>query len=269
METVRIGSSNVSRFIIGGNPFSGFSHQGGEMDAEMLRYYTPERIKATLQEAESLGINTAILRADDHIRQLLTEYWDEGGGIQWFGQTASELGAPEVSLARVAEAGGLGCHIHGGVADNLLANGRISELIPAVDHARQLGLTIGLAGHNPDTIRWAEQNLDVDYYMCCYYNPIARDKVAAHRAGTDERYREEDRRAMTELIQGLSRPVIHYKILAAGRNDPAEAFEYAARSMRPGDAVCVGVYTKANPDMLKEDVALLEGGLAATATGPA
>jgi hypothetical protein len=62
---------------------------------------------------------------------------------------------------------------------------------------------------------------------------------------------------MTELIQGLSRPVIHYKVLAAGRNHPEEAFAYTARSMRDTDAVCVGIYTKENPHMLEKDVELL------------
>jgi hypothetical protein len=269
METVRIGDHDVSRLIIGGNPFSGFSHQGRDRDREMLDYYTDERIKATLRQAESLGINSAILRADDHIRTIVTEYWSEGGTIQWFGQTAGELGPPEVSLQRMVEVGAAGCHIHGGVADNLLLNGKIEELIPAVQYARDNGLTIGLAGHNPDTIRWGEENLDLDYYMCCYYNPISRREVAVHRSGTEELYREEDRQAMIEVIRTLSRPVIHYKILAAGRNDPAEAFAFAARQMRPGDAVCVGIHTGDNPNMLKEDVDLLEESLEAAAAAPA
>ena len=45
--------------------------------------------------------------------------------------------------------------------------------------------------------------------------------------------------------------------LAAGRTPPVEAFAYAARHMRPSDAVCVGIYTKDNPDMLAESVRLL------------
>ena len=67
---------------------------------------------------------------------------------------------------------------------------------------------------------------------------------------------------MTTLIPKLSKPVIHYKIMAAGRNDPDEAFEYAAKRMRDCDAACVGVYTKDNPNMLEEDVKLLEKNLA-------
>ena len=62
--------------------------------------------------------------------------------------------------------------------------------------------------------------------------------------------------------------MIHYKILAAGRNEPEEAFAYAARSMRDTDAVCVGVYTQENPRMLEQDVELLARSMAVAAEAP-
>lgn len=263
MDTVKIGDVEVARFILGSNPFSGFSHQGRERDQEMIHHYTSSRIKEVLREAESLGINTLMARGDHHMQRLLLEYWDEGGTLQWFGQTCPEVGPPEKTLELVSRAGALACHIHGGYADHLLAAGELDKLRPTVEHARKLGLAIGCAGHITDTIRWVEENLDVDYYMCSYYNPIPRKVSAEHQSGTQEAYLDEDRQAMTELIQTLSKPVIHYKVMAAGRNDPAEAFEHVVRSMRPGDAVCVGVYPKDKPDMLKEDVELLERSLAA------
>lgn len=264
METVKIGNIDVSRLILGSNPFSGFSHQGREMDLEMMHYWTYARIKNGMRRAESLGINTIIAIPDRHMWRLMMEYRDEGGKIQWIGQTDPGLGTPEISLNRVAEIGAPACHIHGGYADGLMADGRPEDLIANVEYGRRLGLTMGLAGHNPDTFRWAEGNLDVDYYMCSYYNPGAHRVEGGRALSPDERYAwPEDRRAMTELIQEVSRPVIHYKVMAAGRNDPAEAFGYVARSMRPGDAVCVGIYTRDKPDMLKEDAELLEQALAA------
>jgi len=107
----------------------------------------------------------------------------------------------------------------------------------------------------------------VDYFLCCYYNPSHRDEWAEHVPGVSEYYREEDRRAMTELIQGLSRPVVHYKIMAVGRNNPSAAFAYAASQMRLNDAVCVGIYQKDRPGILRQDVRLLEESLVAFASG--
>lgn len=38
LSRVRIGDLEVSRLILGGNPFSGFSHQSPEMDQEMMHW---------------------------------------------------------------------------------------------------------------------------------------------------------------------------------------------------------------------------------------
>ena len=46
-QTVQLGGLTASRFILGSNPFSGFSHQGPARDAEMMHYYTLDRLKAS------------------------------------------------------------------------------------------------------------------------------------------------------------------------------------------------------------------------------
>jgi hypothetical protein len=256
LRQVRIGSLSVSRLIIGGNPFSGNSHRGAQTDREMRHYYTGDRIKATLREAESLGINTLVARADAHICRVLLEYWDEGGTIQWIAQTCPELQSSVLSAVSAIANGAKACYIHGGVMDNLVGRGQVDEALGAIDIIKRAGLPAGVAGHDPAVHKWAEANVDVDFYMCSYYKSFYRDHDAAYSAHADERFRHEDRRTMVETIQTLSRPAIHYKIMAAGRNDPREAFSYAAQVLRPGDAVCVGVYTRERPDMLMENVRL-------------
>jgi len=265
MKTVSFNDLSVSRLIIGGNPFSGISHQTPEMDLEMRRYYTVDRIKRTLREAEDLGVNTLIARADHHIIRLLHEYRDEGGRIQWFAQTCPEYGEHRASVDRAAATGAKGCFIHGGVMDQLLAKCRMNEIPPVIDMIREKGMLAGIAGHNPAVHQWAESNLDLDFHMCSYYNPSSRDDRAEHVAGTEEWFLEKDRRIMTDTIRDLSQPVIHYKVMAAGRNDPADALNQVAKSMRANDAVCVGVFTKDKPDMIRENIVLLEEALAGRA----
>jgi hypothetical protein len=263
METVRLGKLEVSRFIIGSNPFSGFSHQSIEMNLRMKRWWTVARIKGVLGEAERLGVNAVIARADHHIMRLLLEYWDEGGRLQWLAQTCPEVGPTELSVQRAIAGGARACHVHGGVTDYLLAQGRLREVQDDLKRIRDGGLLAGLAGHNPRVFEFAEEHLDVDYYMCSYYNPTRRDKNPEHPHGAEERFAEEDRQRVVKLIAGLSRPAIHYKVLAAGRNDPAAAFAVVARALRPNDAVCVGVYTEMTPDMLQRDAQLFEQSLVA------
>ena len=175
------------------------------------------------------------------------------------GKTA--LVGVEMAVDRAVGAGARACFVHGGVTDHALANNRLDELPPAIDYIRKTGLPAGIAGHDPGVFRWAEEHLDCDFYMCSYYNSAHRDQHAEHRSGMPEWFRPEDRQAMVELIRTIRRPVIHYKVLAAGRNDPAEGLGFAARHLRPGDAVCVGAHTGDKPGMLAEDVQLLREAL--------
>jgi len=259
--TVKIGNLAVSRMIVGGNPFSGFSHQTPAKDDEMRHYFTSARIQETLRDAERLGINTHIGRADHHVMRCLLEYWDEGGRIGWIAQTCPEVGTVTRGVDNAIRGGAKGCFLHGGMMDYLFANRQLDEIPAAIAKIRQAGMPAGIAGHNPQVFQWAEGHLDLDFYMCSYYNSAHRDKNAEHISGMAEWFDPTDRQTMAMLIQGLSRPVIHYKVMAAGRNDPKEALEFVARHLRPQDAVCVGVCPKDNPRMLEEDLRLLEEGL--------
>ncbi len=254
--TVKIGNLEISRLIVGGNPFSGVSHQTPQMDMDMKRYFTADRIKEVLRSAEELGITTFIGRADRHITRLLFEYRDQGGSIQWVAQTCPEMASASRSIDDALSEGAKACYIHGGVMDNLLARGELKEIPDLIRKIKDAGLPAGIAGHNPKVFEWAEDHLDVDFYMCSYYNSASRDTDAEMRSGRPEWFLDSDRDIMVKLIQKLKRPAIHYKILAAGRKKPREAFEFAAQHMRPGDAACVGIYPEHKPEMLVEDAAL-------------
>lgn len=263
MEYVNIAGLRVSRLLVGSNPFSGFSHQGAARDREMMLWYKTERIKETLRECERVGINSIVARTDNHILRLLMEYRDEGGSLQWFAQTCPEVGPQEMCVERAISGGAVACHIHGGLMDYLFQNGKLDEIIPVVRMIKDAGMPAAVAGHLPEIFRWAEDHLDLDYYMCSYYNPMPRDRNPEHVRSEQEHYLERDRDAMVALIPGLSRPVIHYKIMAAGRNDPAEAFRAASSCMRENDAVCVGFYTGDDFGMIERDATLLDQSLEA------
>jgi len=253
----QIGGLEVSKFIIGGNPFSGFSHQSVERDKEMLDYYTDECIIQEWKKAEALGVNTLIARTDEHMIRVLNKYRKQGGKLQWFAQTASELSI-EKAVQNAIDNKAVACYIHGGVMDNYFANGKMHLIPPIIKAIKAAGLYAGVAGHRSEVFLWAEKYLDCDFYMCSYYNPIYRDKDPRHRHGIDEKFKEEDCARMLQTIPYLTKPVIHYKILAAGRIEPEKGFQRAAQAMRDNDAVCVGIFSKEDPDMLEKDVNLLE-----------
>jgi len=246
---VALGHVSVSRLIVGGNPFSGNSHFSAERDAAMVRYYTAARIKAALRECEAAGIDTFLGRADNHITRLLREYWDEGGTIQWIAQTAPERASVEANVQFAAAVGAKCCYLHGGQADATIAEGRVAELRRPIEVGRELGLAMGLAGHRPETLLAAlEAGLPVQFLATCFYN-----------LASGETYRPEDRDAMLErVVRRTDLPCIGYKIMAAGRNDPDEAFSYALSHLKPTDAICVGIYTEHHPTQVRDCVALLQ-----------
>ncbi len=262
LSSVQLGSLETSKMVIGGNPFSGFSHQTPEIDREMVRYFTTDRIKETLHQAEALGVNAFLGRADRHIVRVLAEYWEEGGKIRWIAQTCPELGSPTAGVLAAIKGGASAVYLHGGQMDFLYAQNRLEEACQAIEKIKAAGLPAGVAAHQPEVHVWANEHLEgVDFHMCSYYNPTPRDQHAEHRAELREVFSHEDRARMTDVIRDLRRPVIHYKIFAAGRNDPADAFAYTAQHLRPQDAVCVGIYPKDKPNMLQEDLDLLEKSL--------
>jgi len=256
MDTVKFGAITVSKLILGGNPFSGFSHQNREMDREMVRYFTTARIKETMSHAEALGVNMFLGRADAHIRRVLLEYWDEGGAIQWFAQTAPEFASLSANVAGAIGTGASAVYIHGGQMDFFYAQNQLDVVPDIIAMIKAAGRAAGIAAHNPRVHEWADEHLDLDFHMCSYYNPTSRDEHAEHVHGAVETFAEADRAAMVDVIRQLRRPAIHYKIFAAGRNDPREAFAFVAQHLRPQDAVCIGVFPKDKPDMLAEDVRL-------------
>ena len=68
------------------------------------------------------------------------------------------------------------------------------------------------------------------------------------------------RRAL-DAAQGLGLAAgfaVHYKVLAAGRTPAKEAFEYAARFVRPQDVVLVGFYLGDDEELISKTVQLFK-----------
>jgi len=258
LARVSLGKVQISRLAIGGNPFSGFSHQGAARDREMRGYYTADRIKAALRKAEAAGITTLFARADNHMMRLLEEYWDEGGTIQWFAQSASEREDYLRNIDTAAERGARGMYLHGGVLDNLFARGETQHFARALERIRSHGLAAGLAAHNPIVHEWIRDHLEPDFQLCCYYDPSPRDESPHHVTSDEEVFDPAQRDVMARCIGTLKAPAVHYKVLAAGRTPVEEAFSYVARAIRPQDAVLVGFHLGDDPDQIAKTMAAFE-----------
>ena len=250
LPMVKIGDSRVTRLIVGGNPFSGHSHHSAQLNKEMRDYYTAKRIKETFVECERCGINTIQCRADNHMMRLLNEYWNEGGKLQWIAQTASERASAIANVDQIATYGAIACYHHGSKTDSLFRAGKIDTLKDVLAAIKDKGIPAGLGTHDPAVVRYAEDNqFDADFYMMSFYNIPRRGEV----------YLPEDREASCKIIREVPKPFLAFKIMAAGRNDPSEAFRYAYENIKPTDAVVVGIFTKYQPNQVREDADLVRG----------
>lgn len=244
---------SVSRLIIGGNPFSGNSHQNAEKDAEMEDFFTTERIKETLYNCLRNGINTAQLRGDKHIMRILREFRLEGGSINWIGQTAPEMTPYEQNVRLIQRNGAFALYHHGTVTDELFKAKEYAEIERRLGVIRQSGMAVGLGSHMPEVFEYAEDHhWDVDFYMCCVHNLSKVTRVSSAvtgKANEGEPFDDEDRPLMYEMIRSTSKPCLAFKILGAGRHcatsaDVEAAFSEAFSSIKPSDAVIVGMYPR-------------------------
>ena len=269
MRQVQIGALKVSRLCLGGNPFSGFSHQTAQRSREMIEYYTPARTKAALRTAEKAGINTLFARTDDNIHRIIREYRQEGGAIQWFAQVCGDKDQPQTWaywLRAALDLGADGIYIHGGIADHWHANAMFDHFHQALEMMRPAA-AVGFAGHRPEAHQWIRDNLEVDFQMCSHYNPTDRSANPDHQS-VGERWPDEDRNKMLQTIAAIPTPVIHYKVLAGGNNPILPSFQVLGRAMRPNDVVCIGMYLKDDPHMIEKDIALFEEHVEAPSTQP-
>jgi len=188
----------------------------------------------------------------------LLEYWDEGGTVQWFGQTASEVGDQIREVYSAAAAGAKGMYIHGGIVDYWHAQGKTDLLWDALSAMRDCGVAAGFAGHSVEAHHWIRDHLEIDFEMCCYYDPSSRADNPHHEEGVEEKWDDAHRDAMVAFIQTLPWPAVHYKVFAGGNKPIPEGWAFLAQHMRSDDLVCIGHYLGDNPDMIAENVATFE-----------
>ena len=253
LPTVDFCGLNVSRLILGSNPFGGYSHQNPERDEQMLSYYTKDRIKETWARAEAAGINTIIANNETpHVLEAVREYLGEGGGLQWIAQLNCRS-EPQMTEA-VDEAVDIGCKaifFHGGRIDALYVRQDQDTLRQWCDCVKSHGLPVGVAGHAPAVHLWVDSLNMVDFHAVCFFN------CGSLHDGKGDKFTLGDIGPAVNCVRTIQKPCIGYKILGSGRIDARMAFAFAFEGIKPTDVVCVGMHRGDKDDMVEENAAIV------------
>ena len=255
LPTVLFGPHAVTRLIIGGNPFRGYSHWREEMDKEMAEWNTGEHIADALCDAEAAGLNCMQMRGDKFIFEGVEKYRARGGMMHWIVQTASEQPDILENIRTIAKLRPIAIYHHGTNTDKHFAAGTMDVVKERIELIKELGLMAGVASHLPEVHEWiVEKGWPVDFHMCCVYNLSRETRESKIVSGggwvnEDWLFQEEDPPRMYKFIQQVDRPCLVFKVLGACRKcQSQEAVRTALRAgyenIKATDAVIVGMWHK-------------------------
>jgi hypothetical protein len=252
LPTVKLGTYQVSRLIIGGNPIYGYSHFNKLLSQHMTAWHTPERVVETLKHAEEVGVNTWQNSYAERTLQDVDRYRAAGGSMHWLCLGKPDWNQHPERIDEAARRKPIGIAPHGALGERLHRQGALPVLTDLLKRIRDQGVLVGLSAHNPALVELAEEKgWDIDYYMCCLYY-LTRPRAEFQKLlGTDlplgEIYLRSDPPRMFKVVQATRKPCLVFKVLAAGRriDSPAEVrscFATALANIKPTDAMIVGMY---------------------------
>jgi hypothetical protein len=238
----KIREITISRLLVGGNLISGFAHSRDlEYVSSLLKnYFTDEKVMETLEICEEMGVNTAILRVDDHCIRILSKYRNERGGkIQWIAQAkAADKQDLTDDIKRAIDNGAIGVYMHGGVGDDFVEQGRVDLLAKAVDFTKQNGVLAGVAGHTVQVPMACEKAaIDPDFYMKTLHS---HSYWSAKREPENDNIWSKTPEETIEFMKTVKKPWIAYKVMAAGAIHPKDAFKFAYEN--GADFICAGMF---------------------------
>ncbi len=239
--TGKLGKLNVSRLICGGNLISGFAHARDLIYVSSLlkNYFSDEKVCETLAKCEENGLNSAILRVDQHTIRIINKYWDEWGGqMQWIAQAKLPSKDRKADLNKAIDNGAHAVYVHGGVGDGCVENNQVDLVAEAVDYINSRDVVSGVAGHKLETIKaYEDAGLNNGFYMKTIN---AKNYWSAGPMPRNDSVWAETPEDTVAYMKSVNKPWIAYKVLGAGAIHPKDGFQYAYEV--GADFICAGMF---------------------------
>jgi len=266
LPVVKFGKTEITRLIIGSNPFYGYSHFNHIFDAQMREFYTQDKKMEVLKSAERNGIGTWQLHYNNQPLADYLRYREEGGKMNIVLLADFELMKnPKIMPDVVAKMKPLGIGHHGNWTDNRFRAGEKGKVRDFCKMVRDTGVMVGVSAHNPGVFDIIEsEDWDVDYFQTCLYRvsrTVEEARAEFGEATVGETYMEKDPERMCKIIRATKKPCLAFKVFGAGRSigsaeEMEKAVRFALANIKPTDAIIMGVYPKFS-DQVKENAELV------------
>ncbi len=266
LPTIRLGSHQVTRLIVGSNPIYGYSHFNRLFDQHMTEWFTDERIVQFLLDCERAGINTWQASYNSRMAEQFPKIRGAGCQIQWiclaaswhldsrFPDTPEGITEGTIKCAEsAAQWKPIGIAHHGHATDRLYRAGKVNLIKQFIDRVHDLNLLAGISVHNPVILEALEaKGWSNDFFMTSFHYQTRRPEELKKEFGLEaagETYVLSDPPRMCKVIRQVKKPCLAYKLLAAGRKCESpeqvrQAIEWAYKNIKPIDAAIVGMYPR-------------------------
>jgi hypothetical protein len=254
--------AEISRMVLGVNPFYGYAHYNNNFAVTMKDWYTADRVCEVMHQCTRFGINAFNYVSLDRGPRDWARFQAEGGKMHLIPQVV----AGDDAAAMVRDLQPLALQRQGEVVDKAWQNGQMSTVREWCKRVRDLGVLVGVGTHKPEVIAHIEsENWDVDFYAGCVYNRTRTPeewKSVLHGEMMEmagDIYLQSDPPRMYKVMRQTSKPCFAFKILAAGRipdRGIEQAFRTAFESIKPNDGVYVGMFPRTR-DEVRENATIV------------
>jgi len=252
---MKFGGVEISRMVLGVNPFYGYSHFNNTYSTTMREWYTQEKVVEVMHRANQYGINAFNYVHMDRAPKDLERFQYEGGKLHLIIQVSA--GVESSMLVKTLKP--LALHRQGEVVDVAYRNGQMNTVREWCKQARDLGVMVGVGTHKPEVIAQVEsEGWDVDFYAGCVYNRTRTPEEWKQALNGElmempgETYMQSDPPRMYRVMRQTKKPCFAFKILAAGRIPERgldQAFRTAFESIKPNDGIYVGMFPRAKDEV--------------------
>ncbi len=240
-----IGGINISRLVIGSNPFGRFSLFSHARDVWLRKYFSVERIVEVLEAASARGLNAFLSGPGTKFYEALRVHEDRTGRkIHWIctpGIGDAQIGESiedQIDWCAKHEVDYVLPHPCWTDVRLLSAKTEIVGFDDIIKRVRDHGMIPGVSTHRPETIVVCDKRpYEVETYI-----QILNSIGFLMAVETDW---------CSRIIRKARHPVLCIKPLAAGRILPPTGFKFSYDNCKPNDAVVAGFLS---PEEAVEDI---------------